>query len=244
MIRTYLVSFALVLVLVAGCSKEPAPSGKPFKGLTEEFPLQIDHHVSEIRFLADLQPAAFSGDWMTHAPRYHAVVWKGGGAAREALLSAYVDDATVYDALIALGAVPGNNLTMEAWTERKNKESSAPDRRVLGTPIEARVFWDGLAEPVQLKDMLVDSGGRGIDLRFGGNKELIPVWRSGCIVCLYSCPGGKVSNHAYTIRDYEQDVRRFSVNYSLIPEGSRRAVVILRVRTTAVANQPTGMIHE
>jgi hypothetical protein len=49
-------------------------------------------------------------------------------------------------------------------------------------------------------------------------------------VCLYSCPGGKVSNHAYTIRDYVNNSTTFMVDFSRVPRGKTRAVVILRLR--------------
>ena len=195
----------------------------------ETRPLVVDRSAGEVKIFARMQPAAFLGGWLASTPRYHAVVWKDGKAASEALLQAYVSDIKVYNALVSLGAVPGNNLTMAAWNERNDPNSSAPDQRIQGTPVEMSVWWEGLPRPVPLKDMLVDPAGRGIDLRFGGNKALIPQWHSGCIVCLYSCPGSKVGNRAYTIRDYVRGVTSFSINWKVVPRGTRRAIVILRV---------------
>jgi hypothetical protein len=199
-------------------------------GLDPSTPLAIDKQAQEVRVLAELQPEAFSGGWIKWTPHYHAVVWKGGGAAREALLTTSVDDATLYDALVAIGAVPGNNLTMSAWNDRRDPRATAPQARVKGTPVDLLVQWEGISRPLPLKDLLIDRGGRGIDMRFGGNRALIPEWRSGCIACLYSCPGGKVSNHAYTIRDYLDGRTSFSVNYSVVPKGKRPALVIFRLR--------------
>jgi hypothetical protein len=219
---------ALVLAMAAvGASPADADMQNPY-GLTESKPLQSDAKAGEVRLLAELQPDAFAGGLWKSTPRYHGVVWRKGGAAKEALLTAYADDASVYDALVSLGAVPGNNLTMAAWNDRKDPASKAPDVRVEGTPVEVLVWWKGLASPLPLSALLTDSAGRGIDMRFGGNKALIPEWHSGCIACLYSCPGGKVSNHAYTIRDYVKGTTQFSVNRSVVPEGTRPAVVILK----------------
>jgi hypothetical protein len=69
--------------------------------------------------------------------------------------------------------------------------------------------------------MLVDSHGHGLDRRFGGNKALAPEWKSGCIVCLYGRPGGKVSNRSYTIRDYVKYPDNFSVNFLRAPKDSQ-----------------------
>jgi hypothetical protein len=223
--------FALLITLVAAATPG-ALSAQPSNrfGLDEKHPLQVDAKAGEVRLFAELQPAAFSGGWLKSTPNYHAVVWKGGGAAGEALLASYADDASFHDAMVSIGAVPGNNLTMAAWNDRKDPASRAPDTRVEGSLVDVFVWWDGLSSPLPLADLLTDSAGKGIDMRFGGNKALIPEWHSGCIACLYSCPGGKVSNHSYTIRDYVKGTTKFSVNWNVVPKGNRQAVVIFRRR--------------
>lgn len=228
-IATKLVLAAAVAAVIVGGSLICAASDTGFHGLTEKAPLQVDRKAREVRILAELQPAAFSGGWIKRTPNYHAVVWKEGRAAGEALLASYANDASVYDALVEIGGVPGNNLNMAAWNDRKDPKSRAPDERVNGSPVDIFVWWPNLSRPLPLRELLIDPSGRGIDMRFGGNKALIPEWRSGCIVCLYSCPGGKVSNHAYTIRDYVKGSTKFAVNFSRVPRGKTRAVVILRL---------------
>jgi hypothetical protein len=197
-------------------------------GVNPTRPIVVDRENCEVRISAQLQPKAFSGSWFGGTPGYHAVVWKGGKAAKEALLVSDADDSSLYEAMVSLGASPGNNLTISVWKERNNPKSPAPDTRVEGTPVQALVWWQGLASPVPLESMLHDARGRGLDMRFGGNKALIPQWKSGCIACLYSCPGGKVSNRSYTIRDYVEHPQNFSVNSAQVPEGRRQAVVIFR----------------
>ena len=221
---------ALLVILLAAAPGALSAQATNRFGLDEKHPLKVDSKAGEVRLLAELQPAAFSGGWLKSTPNYHAVVWKGGGAASEALLASYADDASFYDAMVSIGAVPGNNLTMAAWNDRKDPNSSAPDTRVKGSLVDVFVWWDGLPSPLPLADLLTDSAGKGIDMRFGGNKALIPEWHSGCIACLYSCPGGKVSNHAYTIRDYVKGTTKFSVNSNAVPKGTRQAVVFFRKR--------------
>ncbi len=216
-----------IVLLTVAPSIALSQDARPF-ALDYSRPLHIDPKAGEVRVVAELQPERFAGGWLPSTPSYHAVVWKGGGAASESLFVSPVSDAAFYDAMMAIRAVPGNNLTMAAWKDRKDPASTAPDQRVDGTPVDVLVWWEGLTEPVPLKDLLLDSAGRGIDMRFGGNKALIPEWHSGCIACLYSCPGGKVSNHAYTIRDYVKGTTKFTVNWSKVPKGMRQALVIFR----------------
>jgi len=217
------------LFLFAGAITPAVLMGYEFKGLDEKHPLQIDRGNAEVCILADLQPLAFFGSRLFGTPNYHAVVWKEGAAANEALLAAYTDDNSFYDAMISIGAVPGNNLTMAAWNDRKDKKSTAPDTPVEGSRVRILVWWPDLPSPLPLQDLFLNSRGREIDMRFGGNQALIPEWHSGCIACLYSCPGGKVSNRAYTIRDYVREPANFSVNFSKVPKKKTKAVVIFRL---------------
>ena len=66
-------------------------------------------------------------------------------------------------------------------------------------------------------------------MRFGGNAANIPKWKSGCIVCLYSCPGSKIGNARYTVRDYTKDVTRFRAKPDALPPDGTRVGVVLRL---------------
>lgn len=219
--------FGLALLLYA----ELTMAGMDYpSGLSEESAIAVDNAAGEVRLLAVLQPKAFGKGWFTQLPGHHAVTWKGGKKGGEALLSTFASDSAVYDALIGLGAVPGDNLSQAVWEERKNPRSKAPDSIVEGTPMDVLVWWQGLNTPIPLSSLMLDPGGKGVDLRFGGHMALVPLWRSGCIVCMQSCPGGRISNRAYSIRDYVEGRATFTVNDSVVPEGDRRAVVIIRVK--------------
>jgi hypothetical protein len=214
------------------CVPTEARASRPdyFKGLSEESPMVVEKDAGEIRLLATLQPAAFGKGWLTQLPGHHAVTWKGGKKAHEALLVTFTSDAKLFEAMVSIGAKPGNNLSQDVWDERKNRNSKAPDTRVEGSPVDVLVWWEGLSAALPLAKLVNDPGGHGVDLRFGGHKDLIPVWKSGCIVCLQSCPGAKISNHAYTIRDYVEGRATFTVNEAVVPEGKHPAVVILRLK--------------
>jgi hypothetical protein len=163
-------------------------------------------------------------------PGYHLIVWKGGRAAPAALFRAEVTDTEVLDALERLGAKPGNALDMATWEERKYPDSHAPDAVIQGPPIEILVKVSGRAQPLTLAEILEDPGGRGFDMRFGGHRANIPKWKSGCVVCLYSCPGSKVGNARYTVRDYMKGTTRFRVKDGALPADGERVRVVFRLR--------------
>ena len=207
-----LVAAAAVLMLAARSTKAPGS-------------LQI--RPGEVEFRATVNAHAFNAGWAM--PGYHALVWKGGNAARHALLQAHVTDVQILDALESQGARPGNNLTMDAWEERKNPKNPAPDTVIAGPPIQILLRLPGRPQLLALEALLEDPGGRGLDMRLGGNRANIPIWKSGCIVCLYSCPGSKVGNARYTERDYAKEITRFRAREGVLPKDGTEIGVILRI---------------
>ena len=70
-------------------------------------------------------------------------------------------------------------------------------------------------------------------MRLGGHRANIPHWHSGCIVCLYSCPGSKIGNARYTVRDYRRDATTFRARPGVLPRDGDTVTVLLRVMPAA-----------
>jgi len=208
----------LLLLLVA-------PACRPQEGQV------VIRPPNEIEFTAKVNARPFNSGFVM--PGYHAVVWKGGHAAHAALLKADVSDRQVLKALESLGAKPGDNLSMDAWDKRHDAQSSAPDTVIAGPPVQILLRLPGHRDLVPLLSVLEDRAGRGLEMRFGGNEINIPKWKSGCVVCLYSCPGSKVGNARYTERDYAKGVTRFRVRSGTLPRDGTRVGVVLRLTGAA-----------
>ena len=179
------------------------------------------HHT--VSFPATVYPSHFNqGDGTAD---HHLMVYRGGRAARAALVQAEVADRDILRALEALGGVPGDNLTAASWLRRHDPESTDPDLHVEGTPVTVTLqLPDGTERP--LESLLVDEGGAGFSFRLGGHARLIPLWRSGCVVCLQSCPGGRISNDRYTMRDLAKGRCRFRVREDVPPDGTKVTVIV------------------
>ena len=188
-----LLAWLCSLVALSGCQGQSVPPTQP--------------RVQDGRVIIPvvLHLAAFeAGD----PPGHHLVTWSGGRAGSKALLETPVSDTAILDALERLGGKPGNTLTEATWSERDDPDDPAPDQRATGSAIELRLLLpDGSTRPVT--DLLEDLDHHGYAWRLAGNRALIPVWRSGCVVCLQSCPGAKVANREATIRDLAQGHSRF-----------------------------------
>jgi hypothetical protein len=50
------------------------------------------------------------------------------------------------------------------------------------------------------------------------------------LVCLYSCPGSKVGNAAYTVRDYAAGATKFTPRQDRMPKSNSEVAIIFRLR--------------
>jgi len=178
---------------------------------------------SSIEFPAVVTAAGF--DEESDMAGYHFIVWHDGRAASQSLFRAEVSDVQVLDALEALGAVPGNALSIDTWDERYEPDSTAPDKLIEGPPVDLYVIVPGRSEPLTLEDILLDPGQRGFDMRFGGHRANIGQWHSGCVVCLYSCPGSKIGNASYTVRQFVDGATRFRLRPGVLPEDGTEVTI-------------------
>ena len=185
----------------------------------------IDRAHREVRFQAVVQPEAM--DRMFGVKGHHAIVWKEGKSQRMALFVADASDHDVRLALDSLGAKRGENLTPDSWNARDDAKNPEPDKRVEGSRIGVYVEWNHrrtpLARVIQEKRRVQPQ----LEFRYGGNERFQKEFQSGCIVCLYSCPGGAIGNHAHPIRDYVRDgVVYASVPERLPPAGTKVTIVL------------------
>jgi hypothetical protein len=195
---------------------------------------QVDRTAREVRITATVQPDALEC-WVGGVKGHHAIVWKGGRAHRCALFASDVSDHDVRVALNAIGARAGENLTADSWNARDDATNSEPDKRVAGTAIDAFVEWDGSNGRRPLSSLLAERGQAAarIDLRYGGNDRYRKDFKSGCIVCLYSCPGGAIGNHTHAIRDYVRDGVVYSSRRDALPPAGTAVTITLKIRTEA-----------
>lgn len=153
--------------------------------------------------------------------RYHLITWDAGHSTN-GLIETPADDLAFYDALVKIGAQPGNNLSMEAWTHRSDPGSLASRQKVSGSRLAVSLAWP--TEPHRRPIHTVIRATPALDApmiwAFGGNRDRwfnrIPfALRPGCLLCLYSCPSGKVSNGGLSIADYVSS--RFQVKTDVLP---------------------------
>ncbi len=190
----------------------------------------VDRAAREVRIAAVVQPHAMTRPFGVQG--HHAIVWKGGRAKYWALFAAEASDRDVRAALDALGARRGENLTPDTWNARENERNGEPDKRVDGSHIDVFVQWKG-SKRVPLAHLVAEKGHEPplLDFRYGGHQQWQKEFKSGCIVCLYSCPGGAIGNRAHTIRDYVRDGVVYASRPERLPPSGTKVTIILKVGT-------------
>lgn len=175
----------------------------------------VDTVKKEVLIPALYKPDQFNRPLMLQ--NHHLVTWLKGKAAAAALFVTPVPDALVHNALREIGAIPGNNLTTDSWNKRHSKRSTDPDIISKGTPLQIRVRKG--SQRFSIASILHDEHNHAYNFVFSGNLAFIPVWHSGCVICLQSCPGSKVANATYTMRDLAQKRVAFTLKENTLSPG-------------------------
>ena len=186
--------------------------------------IEVDHMRRTITLVAEATPTAFLASGGPD-DRYHALVSRSGGAVGKSLMATDVNDRQIAEALRSLGADDAGGVPMSAWNRRAIPFLPGPGSRVAGTRVEVLVTWEGARRSYTLGELLGDPGPGEVEIRFGGNEEHDHHWPSGCIICLYSCPGGVLSNALRTIRDHSRG-HSFAPTDLFPPDGTLLTVTL------------------
>jgi len=109
-----------------------------------------------------------------------------GKYADKLILSSPAEPLDFHDALVRIGARPGNNLALDSYGQF-----------VAGDRLNVTASWPGLKNPFDISDIFYDSTGKGYQIRFGGNRATSEKMKTGCLTCLESCPISITSNAVY-----------------------------------------------
>lgn len=185
--------------------------------------LVVNKEKKEVKMLAEV-----NGKYFTEGTR-HGVVFKDGKNGEKSVLRGLADEKKFYEAMMSLGAKPGNNLTAD---DMKKGEKS-----IEGSKVNVFVTWDGLGKEIPFGDIIksTDSSGnelalRPMDFKFGGNIDRAKKNNTGCVLCLDSCATGIVSNASYKAGEVEAlKTVKFYGKKDVLPKDGTKVSVIFRL---------------
>ncbi len=219
---------ALGLLIVAGCATKSAdqstsnPTVQPaanqtesVDGLTKEAPLKVDKTAKTITFLAQV-----NGKYFYESTR-HAAVFATGSNGEKSVFRAFATPENFYNALVEIGAKAGDNMTME------NKDKT----NVTGSAFDVSVNWPSAKAGVTIDQAIKDSTGKPIDVRFGGNLAAAQQYKTGCLICLDSCPVGITSNATYKFGAVETTKEvAFTGNKDVLPADGTYVAITMKLK--------------
>lgn len=197
--------------------RDPAEAGF-FKKSAEALPVEINKAAKEV-----IMPAEVNGKYFTE-PTRHGVVFLGGSNGEKAVLRGLSDEKQFYDALLAIGAKPGNNLKLDDMKAGPNNGKS-----VKGSKLNVFVKWEGSKGEIPFQNIIRATVERPMDIRFGGNLEAAKKANTGCVLCLDSCAVGITSNAAYPTGTTQNKVSEFYGRKDILPPDGTRVFLIFRL---------------
>ena len=184
-------------------------------GVTEENPLKVDKDAKSVTIYTK-----YNGKFETEATR-HLVICKDGKLSDKSIFSSYVSPTDFYNALVEVGAEAGNNMTADNASTTKSE----------GSKLEVSLCWAGHEGSVGIDDVVKDSNGKAIDMRFSGNIDPSKEFNTGCISCLDSCFVGITSNGEYPLGAIEETKEvSFSVDADKAPEDGTPVAITYTVK--------------
>ena len=184
-------------------------------GVSEENPIKIDKDAKSVTIYTK-----YNGKFETEATR-HLAIWKDGKLSDMSIFSSYVSPEDFYNALEEVGAEAGNNMNADNAATTKSE----------GSKLELTLAWAGQEGTVGIDDVVKDSNGKALDIRFSGNIDNSKEFNTGCITCLDSCFVGITSNGEYPLGAIEESkVVEFSVDADKAPEDGTAVAITYTVK--------------
>jgi hypothetical protein len=140
---------------------------------------------------------------------HHFIASSHGYASYLSLINTVADDNTIHDALLKVNAEPGDVLA-PAGGKKGDQKSADPDNCLDGSKMDIQVL--GKEAVYDANEILIEKKGKKADFYFGGHRQFFPLWKSGCVACLQSCPSGPIGSKSHTLRDLSPDQCDFKVS--------------------------------
>jgi hypothetical protein len=183
-----------------------------------DLPLEVNKEKREVVMQAEVNGKYFA------SPTRHGVVYAPGSNGEKSVLRGLSSEKKFYEALIEIGAQPGNNVKMDDM-------KAGPDNgvSVQGSKLDVFVTWEGSAGEIPFDAIVKASEERPSNYRFGGNLEAAKSANTGCVLCLDSCAVGITSNASYPTGTTQNNVVEFLGDESVLPPDGTRVSVIFRL---------------
>ncbi len=202
----------------AGSAKNPSSASTPSTAspsttVSQSNPIVIDKVAKTVKIYTEVNGKYFV------EPTRHGIVFKGGSNGSKSILKAWGNQNDFYNALIDIGAKPGNNLKL-----------GSVGVAVQGDPLDVSLTWAGAGKEIPFGDVILDSTNKPFEVRFGGNQENAKSKNTGCILCLDSCPVGITSNASHPTKDFDNKIAEFKAKKDVLPADGTAVIATFKLK--------------
>lgn len=176
---------------------------------TKENPMVVDKENKTVKIYAEVNEKYKDESTM------HMIVARDGKESDHAMFISDAKALEFHDALESLGLKAGNNMTKDNMGKAQ----------VEGDALDVSFQFDGDDKAYAIDEVVADSSGQPIDIRFGGNYDFQKDAGTGCISCLLSCPAGITSNHTHKIGDDEKENFTLMLNKDNVPADKTPVII-------------------
>lgn len=217
----FIILATLTMLVLSACSSKSnsdttAKTSKDAKkteqkvenGVSKENPILVDKENKVVKVYATV-----NGKYLV-SPTRHGLNWVDGKFGDQAVLKAYASPLKFNEALLEIGGVPA---VEKGGDVSKEFEEKADGKYILGDEVKVTVTWENAGKEYDINDVMVDSSGKKIVYKFGGNYDTQEAKMTGCYMCFDSCPAGITSNSSQPVGTFEGGHAEFHGNPDVLP---------------------------
>ncbi|GAB7387840.1 lipoprotein YdjY [Bacillaceae bacterium] len=176
--------------------------------LGEDRPIYIDKENKRVKVYATV-----NGKYLVE-PTRHGLNWVEGAYGDQAVFKAYANPLAFNLALKEIGAAPAVD---QGGDPSQEFEETAEGKFIKGDELKVTITWEGAGKEYDINEVMVDSTGKKLVYRFGGNYDAAKEKMTGCYMCFDSCPVGITSNASHPVDTFKDGKAEFHGNPDVLP---------------------------
>ncbi|WP_240377591.1 YdjY domain-containing protein [Bacillus piscicola] len=217
-------AFVLLLLAAAGCSSTTEIDEDNLdeayatseEELGEDKGIYIDEENNTVKVYATV-----NGKYLVE-PTRHGLNWIGGKYGDQAVFKGYANPLSFYEALETIGGEPA---TAKGENSEDGFKETDEGKVIQGDPVDVSITWEGAGKDYDINEVMVDSTGKEIAYRYGGNYDNAKEMMTGCFMCFDSCPVGITSNASHPVDTFEDGEAEFHGDADVLPEDGTPVVL-------------------
>lgn len=200
----------ILLLIISGCSNSIDNSIKVdgWK-VSAANPIYLDKETNTVQVFA-----VVNGKYLDQ-PTRHGLNGQDGKYGDQAVFTTTGSPLDFYDYLMEIGAQPA---VAKGGDATKEFETIDGREYIKGSEMKVSVTWEGADREYGMNEVMIDSTGKELNYKFGGNFDAASKNFTGCFMCFDSCMVGIISNANQPVGAFDNGEAEFKGNKDVLPE--------------------------